>query len=133
MASRKATVQSIVESFNERDIDKMTAPVSDNFVYQLLPKSLERGPMDVAGFRGLFEATKSYFNNFKFEVVDTFEDSAADKMIVWANVTSDTHVGKFATEVMLIFYFDKAGKIYRWIEWIDSAVGKEFEQKLQGQ
>lgn len=41
MASRKATVQSIVESFNERDIDKMTAPVSKNFVYQLLPSALK--------------------------------------------------------------------------------------------
>ncbi len=150
MASRQATVQSIAEAFNERDLDKMTAPTSDDFVYQLLPsmlkylvlkkrvksnmiESLERGPLDVTGFRELFEATKTFFYNFQFEVVDTFEDVAANKMIMWANVTSDTHVGKFATEAMHIFYFDEEGKIERWLEWVDSAAGKELERKMLGQ
>ena len=83
--------------------------------------------------RDRFKATQSYFSNFQFEVVDTFEDVATNRMIMWANVTGDTHVGRFATEAMHIFYFDDAGKIKKWIEWVDSAAGKELERKMQGQ
>jgi hypothetical protein len=59
-----------------------------------------------------------------------FEDAAANKMVLWANVTTDTHVGSFAIEVMHIFYFDTAGKIEKWIEWVDSVAGKELERIL---
>ena len=147
MPSRRETVTAVLEAHNEQNIDKILALHSDDCISEVLPsrlvtssdldaladliESLERAPMDNTAYRKMYESITPSFRNYKMTVQDIFEDEKANKVVAWIEATAETDVGPYATEKMLIFYFNEAGEVSRSLEFIDSAAGVAFFVKLQ--
>ncbi|GAB1320957.1 SLAM family member 5 [Madurella fahalii] len=129
--SRRDRVMAVLDAHNEQNIDKILAHHSESCTCEVLPKSLERAPMDNSAYRKMYESIAPTFRNYQMTINDIFEDDKANKVVVWIDATAETDVGPYTNEKMLIFYFDEAGKISRTLEFIDSAAGVAFFTKLQ--
>jgi len=72
------------------------------------------------------------FQNFDVTVLDLIEDSAANKVAMWAKSTATTIIGPYTNEYMLVFYFNETGdKVERFLEYVDSANSVSFFPKLR--
>lgn len=60
------------------------------------------------------------------------EDERGNKVTIWCSSESDTVLGKYANEYMILLYFNDAGdKVERVVEFVDSAYSKAFFVRLE--
>ncbi|GAP87590.2 putative SLAM family member 5 [Rosellinia necatrix] len=126
------TALALIESYNKWDIEAIMAIRTPDCIQQILPKTLGRPEMDNATYKLWFGAMIPYFRNFNVTVDDIIEDVAANKVTLWAHSTSDSAVGPYANEYILILHMNEAGdKITKFFEFVDSSQSATFFPKLR--
>ncbi|KAK0658000.1 hypothetical protein B0T16DRAFT_317341 [Cercophora newfieldiana] len=132
MSARRQTVLAVLDAYNSWDIGKLTSLRAPECVHQVLPASLDRPPMSNSEYDTYFSTVMLMFRNFRVEVNDMIEDLGNEKVVVWAKSTAETDIGPYRSEYMLVFYLNNKGdKVTRFLEFVDSAVAKDFLPKLR--
>lgn len=73
----------------------------------------------------------SAFTNFHVTIKELIEDTRQNKVSIWASSTSDTALGPYANEYILVFHFNDEGtKLVGFYEFVDSKYSDEFFTKL---
>jgi hypothetical protein len=148
-SQRRKTAIALVDAYNEWSLPKIMAVRSDDCIQQVLPSTLlhplllpfylttcievlGRPPMSnefyVPNFTNNFAP---YVRNYKFIINDLIEDEKANKVVIWGNSTSETDVGPYDNEYVLMLHFNEAGdKITRMLEFVDSNLSMVFIPKL---
>lgn len=73
-----------------------------------------------------------FFQGFEPTIHDIVEDERANKATVWCSSVSETVVGRYANEYMLLLHFNDAGdKVERVVEFVDSSYSKDFFGRLR--
>ncbi|KAK0623872.1 hypothetical protein B0T14DRAFT_495273 [Immersiella caudata] len=131
MTSRRDTIHAILDAHRVQDIDKILSYHNETCTWEVRPKSLAQSPLDNAAYKAMFQVIAPAFRNYQMTVTDIFEDDKDNKAVVWIDASAETDAGPYTNEKMLVFYFDKEGKVSRTLEFIDSAVTIAFHTKLQ--
>lgn len=73
-----------------------------------------------------------FFQNFEPTIHEMVEDEKGNKVTIWCSSVSDTVLGKYENEYMILLYFNQAGdKVERVVEFVDSAYSKAFFGRLE--
>jgi ketosteroid isomerase-like protein len=132
-STRHQVALSVIQGYNDWNIDSIMSYRAPNCIQQVLPASLSRPPMNNDTYRAFFSSTMPLFRNFTVTVKDLIEDPVANKVAIWASSTADTDIGPYANEYMLVLYFNSDYKVDKILEFVDSASSKEFFGKLMTQ
>ncbi|KAI1854279.1 hypothetical protein JX265_000687 [Neoarthrinium moseri] len=131
MSKRREVALQAIQAYNEWNIDAIMAYRDESCTQEVLPKSLKRPPMDNATYRAAFGSTMPLFKNFTVMIDDVFEDKAGNKVAMWVRSTAETAAGPYRNEYVMMFDFTEDGsKVVRVREFVDSAISKDFFNKL---
>lgn len=93
--------------------------------------SLDQPARDNAAYRQYFGAMMPLFRSFEPTIHSIVEDPRANTAAVWCSSVSDTVVGRYANEYVLLLHFSPGGdKVERIVEFVDSAYSREFFGRL---
>ncbi|KAE9369751.1 hypothetical protein N431DRAFT_427903 [Stipitochalara longipes BDJ] len=129
------TTLAILAAYEHQNLDEILSFRTEDCIHIIRPSSLPRPPMDNTAYRTFFSSTTSRIWNFKVTVSEIIEDSANNKVVVFASSTADSKegVGSYGQEYVLLFEFEEGGeKIKRMVEWVDSVRAKEQVKMLFG-
>jgi len=105
---------------------------SEDCVHQVLPKSLEREPMDNATFRAWFSGIMPLLKGFTVTVHEVVESKEEKKVMMWASSVADSPIGPYKNEYCLILFFNETGdKLVKFLEFVDSKWSTEFFAKMR--
>lgn len=94
--------------------------------------SLQRPERSNSEYRQYFGAVMPFFQGFEPTIHDMVEDERGNKVTIWCSSVSETAVGRYANEYMILLYFNGAGdKVERVVEFVDSAYSRSFFARLE--
>ncbi|MCJ1384421.1 hypothetical protein MMC17_007537 [Xylographa soralifera] len=129
---QRRTAESLVEAFNNMDIDKIISLRSPDCMNQILPRSIKLPIQANAPYEKRLRFLHPIFENFSLTVEDILEDIEARRICMWLYAMADTAAGEYLNEYVWILQFDESGKqIINQKEYVDTAMQKEFYPKLQ--
>jgi hypothetical protein len=132
-STRHQVALSVIQGYNESNIDSLMSYRAPNCIHQVLPASLAPPPMNNDAFRAYVSRIMPLFRNFTVTTKDLIEDPVANKVAIWASSTADTDAGPYANEYMFVLHFNSDCKVEKILEFVDSAFSKEFFGKLMAQ
>ncbi|KAH9943287.1 uncharacterized protein BXZ73DRAFT_97337 [Epithele typhae] len=131
ISRRRQTAFQVLDSYKAWDLDQILACRTEDCIQQILPRSLNRPPMDNTTYRTFFGGVMPYFKNFTPEIDDIVEDERANKVVIWCHSTADTAVGPYKNEYMLTLHFNEEGdKVTKLYEFVDGANSVDFWPKF---
>ncbi|MCJ1281480.1 hypothetical protein MMC26_000800 [Xylographa opegraphella] len=129
---QRRTAESLVEAFNNMDIDKIISLRSPDCTNQILPRSIKLPLQGNAPYEQRLRFLQPIFENFSLTVEDILEDVEARRICMWLYAKADTAAGQYLNEYVWILQFDESGKhIVSQKEYVDTVMQKEFYPKLQ--
>ncbi|KAF9059486.1 hypothetical protein BDP27DRAFT_1310838 [Rhodocollybia butyracea] len=132
MSQRRQTALAIIDAYNNWDLPAILSFRDSNCIHQILPKSLNRPPLSNSDYETYFTPWLKAFTNFHVTINDIFEDEKENKIVLWAQSTSDSVIGPYDNEYMLAFYFNEDGdKVVRMLEFVNSTVSVDFFPRLR--
>ena len=129
---QRRTAESLVEAFNNMDVDKIVSFRSPECTNQILPRSIKQPLQANADYEKRLRFLNPIFRNFSLTVQDILEDVQARRICMWLYAQADTAAGEYLNEYVWILHFDETGeKILSQKEYVDTAMQKEFYPKLR--
>jgi len=128
----KATISNLISAYNSWQIDSVVSDTwrSPSCIHQMLPASLELGPMNNDQYREYFGRVIPSLQGFHITVYDMIIDEKERKAVVHVDSTAESAVGPYKNELILFLRFDEEGKVVRIEQFVDSQYSVAFFAKL---
>ncbi|KAK0648807.1 hypothetical protein B0T16DRAFT_456262 [Cercophora newfieldiana] len=133
MSTLRETALKVIDAYNSWDLEKMMAVRAPECIQEMRPGTLDLpGPMDNASYEAFQKSIMTAFHTFHIEVLEIIEDTARNKVAIWAKSNASSIIGPYENEYMLVFHMNEAGdKLVRLREFADSAYALDFFPKLR--
>ncbi|KAM7190921.1 hypothetical protein V8F33_009154 [Rhypophila sp. PSN 637] len=131
-ARRHRVAMSLIDGYNEWNIEKIMEPRAPECTHQLLPASLKYPELGYQKYKSFFSSMMPYFRNLKATVQDVFDDGTENKVVLTCLARADTAIGPYNNEYFFMIYLDKdCNKVIKILEYVDSAYPLEFFPKFR--
>ncbi|KAJ8124139.1 hypothetical protein ONZ43_g68 [Nemania bipapillata] len=129
---RRQTALAIVDAYNARNVEAIMSYRTKDCTQQLLPKSLDRPPMDNATYAVWVAPLLEQIRGFTITIHDVIEDAEANKVVMMGSSVGSSDVGPYSNEYALVLYMNEAGdKITKFFEFVDTNKTVAFFAKLR--
>ncbi|EXJ55618.1 hypothetical protein A1O7_08547 [Cladophialophora yegresii CBS 114405] len=134
LENMKHYTQKLLDAYAAWDLDAILADRAVECIYHARPETAGMPPMNNAEYRQWYttEIMPLMKQGIKFEVHNAVYDAEAHKSVLHGISTSESVVGPYRNECILITSFNEAGdKAVKIEEMFDSAYFQQFSQRLQ--